>query len=55
MSITNSNSNFGAKALVASGFRRTAFPQDDQGYITHIIPPKEILKRKLLLNLMQLM
>jgi hypothetical protein len=42
MSITNSNSNFGAKALVASGFRRNAFPQDDVGYITHIIPPKEV-------------
>ena len=46
MSITNSNSNFGAKALVASGFRKTAFPQDDQGYITHIIPPKEISKEE---------
>ena len=42
MSITNSNSNFGAKALVASGYRQNAFPQDDVGYITHIIPPKEI-------------
>jgi hypothetical protein len=42
MSITNSNSNFGAKSLVASGFRNEAFPQDDTGYITHIIPPKEI-------------
>jgi len=42
MSITNSNSNFGAKSLIASGFRNTAFPQDDLGYITHIIPPKEI-------------
>jgi hypothetical protein len=42
MSITNSNSNFGAKSLVASGFRNDAFPQDDTGYITHIIPPKEI-------------
>ena len=41
-SVTNSNSNFGAKSLVASGFRRNAFPQDDLGYITHIIPPKEI-------------
>ena len=41
-SVTNSNSNFGAKALIASGFRREAFPQDDFGYITHIIPPKEI-------------
>ena len=42
MSITNSNSNFGARALVASGFRKDAFAQDDLGYITHIIPPKEI-------------
>jgi len=42
MSITNSNSNFGARALVAAGFRRNAFSQDDLGYITHIIPPKEI-------------
>jgi len=42
MSITNSNSNFGAKALIAAGFRKDAFPQDDTGYITHIIPPKEI-------------
>jgi hypothetical protein len=41
-SVTNSNSNFGAKALVASGFRKNAFPQDDLGYITHIIPPKEL-------------
>jgi len=46
MSITNSNSNFGAKALVAQGFRKNAFPQDDQGYITHIIPPKEFSKTK---------
>jgi hypothetical protein len=42
LSITNSNSNFGAKSLVASGFRSEAFPRDDIGYITHIIPPKEI-------------
>ena len=42
MSITNSNSNFGAKSLVASGFRPDAFSQDDLGYITHIIPPKEV-------------
>ena len=41
-SINNSNSNFGAKALSATGFRAQAFPQDDIGYITHIIPPKEI-------------
>lgn len=42
ISLTNSNSNFGAKSLVAKGFRSTAFPKDDNGYITHIIPPKEI-------------
>ena len=41
-SITNSNSNFGAKALIADGFRKDAFAQDDVGYITHIIPPKEV-------------
>jgi hypothetical protein len=46
MSITNSNSNFGSKALVSSGFRRNAFSQDDQGYITHIIPPKEFPKKE---------
>jgi len=41
MSITNSNSNFGAKALVSEGFKKNAFSQDDIGYITHVIPPKE--------------
>jgi hypothetical protein len=41
-SITNSNSNFGAKALVSKGFRSDAFLKDDWGYITHIIPPQEI-------------
>lgn len=41
-SITNSNSNFGAKSLIASGFRRDAFSRDDVGYITHIIPPKQL-------------
>ncbi len=42
LSITNSNSNFGANSLTASGFRNEAFLRDDVGYITHIIPPKEI-------------
>jgi hypothetical protein len=42
IALNNSNSNFGAKSLTSSGFKRTAFSQDDQGYITHIIPPKEI-------------
>ena len=42
MSITNSNSNFGARALVSKGFRDDKFIRDDLGYISHIIPPKEI-------------
>lgn len=42
ISVTNSNSNFGAKSLVARGFKNDAFTQDDVGYITHIIPPKQI-------------
>jgi len=41
-SITNSNSNFGSKALIADGFRKDAFSRDDVGYITHYIPPKEL-------------
>jgi hypothetical protein len=41
-SITNSNSNFGAKALVSEGFSREAFPRDDVGFITKIIPPRDI-------------
>ena len=41
-SITNSNSNFGQTALEASGFRPQAFDRDDVGYITHIIPPREL-------------
>ena len=42
MSITNSNSNFGSHALISKGYRDVAFSQDDQGYVTHIIPPKEV-------------
>ena len=41
-SITNSNSNFGSAGLVADGYKENAFSRDDVGYITHIIPPKEI-------------
>ena len=41
-SITNSNSNFGQVALNAVGFKRDAFPRDDVGYISHIIPPREL-------------
>ena len=36
ISLTNSNSNFGAKSLVSSGFRNDAFSQDNLGYISHI-------------------
>ena len=42
ISLTNSNSNFGANALTSVGFRTDAFSQDNQGYITHIIPPKHV-------------
>ena len=42
ISLTNSNSNFGAVALASDGYRDQAFSQDDLGFITHIIPPKEI-------------
>lgn len=42
LSVTNSNSNFGAKALVSKGYKNNAFARDDVGYITHIIPPKEL-------------
>jgi hypothetical protein len=53
-SINNSNSNFGAKALVASGFRPEAFPKDDVGYFTHIIPPKEIETAEINVNYLAL-
>ena len=43
-SITNSNSNFGQTALEASGFRPESFDRDDVGYITHVIPPRELTK-----------
>ena len=42
-SVTNSNSNFGEIALNSISYREEAFPQDDVGYITHIIPPQEII------------
>ena len=40
-SITNSNSNFGARSLVSQGFKKNAFSRDDTGYVTHIVPPKD--------------
>ena len=45
MSITNSNSNFGAVSLESTGFRSESFDRDDVGYITHIIPPREPVNR----------
>jgi microcystin-dependent protein len=41
-SITNSNSNFGAKTFISSGYKKDAFAQDDHGYIVGVIPPEEI-------------
>ena len=41
-SITNSNSNFGAKSLISKGFRKQSFNRDDTGYVTHIVPPKDL-------------
>jgi len=45
-SITNSNSNFGNKALVSKGFKPNAFNRDDTGYVTHIVPPKDLEKEE---------
>ena len=50
MSITNSNSNFGAVSLESSGFRNESFNRDDVGYITHIIPPKESIYNEVNVN-----
>ena len=45
-SITNSNSNFGAVSLESVGFRPESFDRDDVGYITHVIPPRELIFRE---------
>jgi hypothetical protein len=45
-SITNSNSNFGAVSLEAVGFRPESFDRDDVGYITHVIPPRDLTFRE---------
>lgn len=42
MSITNSSSNFGSRGLCSYGFKDESFEQDSQGYITHVITPKEL-------------
>ena len=41
-SITNSNSNFGAKSLVSTGFKKDSFKRDNNGYVTHIVPPQDL-------------
>ena len=47
LSITNSNSNFGAVALNAKGFKPAAFNKDNRGYITHVIPPESQFKKNI--------
>jgi hypothetical protein len=54
LSITNSNSNFGARALVSTGFRLKAFDRDNFGYITHIIPPRENVEEDISIEYYQL-
>ena len=54
MSITNSNSNFGALALESFGFRNISFNRDDVGYITHIIPPKQSIYNEININWLSL-
>jgi microcystin-dependent protein len=41
-SITNSNSNFGQISLSSEGFKSEAFDKDDKGFITSVIPPREV-------------
>jgi hypothetical protein len=41
-SIIASRSKYGAKALVADGFKNQAFSYDDNGYLTGFVPPKFI-------------
>ena len=43
ISLTNSNSNFGANALTSSGFREESFAQDNTGYISHVFHQKKFL------------
>jgi hypothetical protein len=43
LSLSNCNANFGENALLSDGFKQTAFSPDNAAYITHIIPPKEII------------
>jgi microcystin-dependent protein len=54
MSITNSNSNFGAKALESDRFRGDAFLRDDYGYITDIVPPQKNTSKETNINYLAL-
>jgi hypothetical protein len=49
-SITNSNSNFGQRALYSEGFKKEAFAKDNHGYITHVIPPKDLTSEQKNIN-----
>lgn len=42
MNTVASRSNYGAKALVAAGFKKEAFAPDDKGFIVGFVPPKAI-------------
>ena len=44
ISLTNSNSNFGAVALSSKGFRKSAFTRDNRGFITSVIPTQALLE-----------
>jgi hypothetical protein len=49
-SVNNSNCTFGSRGLVSSGFKANAFQRDDVGYITHIIPPKDIDPNEIIID-----
>jgi hypothetical protein len=49
-SITNSNSNFGSISLYSKGFKDFNLSKDNHGFITHIIPPKEIVESDFNIN-----
>lgn len=41
-SLVASRSDYGAKAFTATGFKKTAYAQDDKGFIVGFIPPKNL-------------
>lgn len=53
-SITNSNSNFGNTSLEAVSFKPESFDRDDVGYITHVIPPRDVLPEESNVNWLSL-